>query len=118
MIKLLLGVAVALTTSCQYGVKDIARVPDQPTFTHDVYALFHDHCLVCHGAPPNRGAPGYFRLDVYDDSGGVLGAKTMAAPVLGNVRAGTMPPAARDGDGVGPNGLAMLQKWVDNGAPR
>jgi hypothetical protein len=28
-----------------------------------------------------------------------------------------MPPGVGSTEGVGPNGAAMLQKWVDNGAP-
>ena len=80
------------------------------------------HCSVttasvCHGSSPSRGAPSYFRLDVYDDSGSTLGAKTMAGAILSVVKSGKMPPAAKDGDGVGPNGLELLQRWVDQGAP-
>lgn len=108
-----------LIGSCHYGVKDISSVPDNPTFARDIYPLYRDHCLVCHGSPPGRGAPAYFRLDVYatDDSTNVAGAADMAAAALGDVKSGKMPPEAEKGDGVGPNGVAMLQKWVDNGAP-
>jgi mono/diheme cytochrome c family protein len=121
MTKLQLAFAAAalvLATSCHYGVEDLARVPEQPTFNRDIYPLFADHCLVCHGSPPKRGAPTYFRLDVYHDVAGVAGAKSMAAAALADVRSGKMPPAARAGDGVGPNGIAALQKWVDDGAPQ
>ncbi len=109
---------VPLLGSCQYGVSDISGVPDNPTFDRDIYPLFADHCLLCHGWPPDRGAPSYFRLDVYDDTDGVTGAKNMAGMALFDVQSKRMPPAAKGGDGVGPNGLAMLQKWVDNGAPQ
>jgi hypothetical protein len=34
------------------------------------------------------------------------------------VKIGKMPPGAKAGDGVGPNGMQMLQKWADNGAPQ
>jgi mono/diheme cytochrome c family protein len=108
----------AITGSCHYGVADIPNVPDNPTYNGNVYPLYADHCLVCHGSPPNRGAPGYFRLDVYDDANGVSGAKTMAGSALRRVNGKTMPPAAQSGDGVGPNGVQMLQKWVDSGSPQ
>jgi hypothetical protein len=112
------AVTVALTASCHYGIADIPSVPDNPTYNRDIYPLYNDHCLLCHGSPPDRGAPGYFRLDVYDDIGGVAGAQSMAASSLGDIKSGRMPPAAKNGDGVGPHGLEMLQKWVDDGAPR
>lgn len=106
-----------LTGSCHYGVKDIASVPDNPTFNRDIYPLFRDHCLLCHSSPPDRGAPDYFRLDVYADTDKASGAQSMAVAALGDVKLGKMPPEAKHGDGVGPNGQAMLQKWVDNNAP-
>jgi hypothetical protein len=111
-------VLAALAGSCHYGVTDISAVPDNPTYDHDVYPLFNDHCLLCHGSPPNRGAPSYFRLDVYDDTADAAGANSMAASCAGDVNINKMPPAAKGGDGVGPNGRQMLQKWLDNGAPR
>jgi len=119
-IKLLLFVTAltALTGSCNYGIRDLGSVPDNPTFNRDVYPLFADHCLVCHGSPPDRGAPTYFRLDTYDDSPGAAGANSMASAALADVESGRMPPAARDGDAVGPNGLQMLQTWVKNGSPQ
>jgi hypothetical protein len=103
---------------CNYGIRDIGSVPDKPTFNRDIYPLYADHCLVCHGSPPNRGAPSYFRLDTYDDVGDVAGAKTMAGASLLAVQSVRMPPAAQSGDGIGPNGLQMLQKWVQNGSPQ
>jgi uncharacterized membrane protein len=108
----------ALFGSCNYGVADISGVPDNPTYNRDVYPLFRDHCLLCHSSPPDRGAPKYFRLDTYDDSNGVTGAMNMAASALADVKSKRMPPSAKGGEGVGPNGQAMLQKWVDNGTPQ
>src|SRR5450631_2674541 len=99
-------IATILVGSCHYGVSDISAVPDNPTFNRDIYPLFADHCLVCHGSPPDRGAPAYFRLDVYDDTdgGNVEGAKSAAGSALYDVKIGKMPLEAKHGDGVGPNG--------------
>jgi uncharacterized membrane protein len=112
---------VALVTfagSCKYGVNDINGVPENPTYDHDIHPLYADHCLLCHSSPPARGAKPYFRLDVYADTNNVLGAMTMSGSALNYVKTSRMPPAAKDGDGIGPNGQAMLQKWVDHGAPQ
>jgi len=68
-----LAAVLALAGSCHYGVADIASVPDYPTYAKDVRPLLYDHCLLCHGSSPIRGAPSYFRLDVYDDTDGVFG---------------------------------------------
>jgi hypothetical protein len=111
---------LVLTTvaSCHYSSPDLVYVPDNPTYERDVHPLFSDHCLVCHGYPPNRGAPSNFRLDVYDDTDGVLGANSYAEVALGDIVSKRMPPPAKDGEGVGPNGLLMLQRWIDNGKPK
>jgi hypothetical protein len=112
--RLSLGLVIlcALAGSCRYGIADISGVPDNPTYDRDIYPLFRDHCLLCHGSPPNRGAKGTFRLDAYDD------AVNWSSTILYEVNTDKMPPAAKEGDGVGPNGKAMLQKWVDNGTPK
>ena len=110
----------AFAGSCKYGVDDINGVPENPTYDHDIHPLYADHCLLCHSSPPARGAPSNFRLDVYADTNDVLGAMTMNmfGAALSDVKSNRMPPSAKDGDGVGPNGQAMLQKWVDHGAPQ
>ena len=108
---------LALVGSCQYGVADLPAVPESPTYNRDVRLLLGDHCFVCHASPPSRDAPSYFRLDVYDDAGSTLGAKTMASLILADVESGKMPPAAKNGDGVSPNGIELLRRWVDQGTP-
>ena len=107
-----------LVGSCSYAVPDIATVPPNPTFNNDILPLFMDHCLVCHGFPSNRGAPTYFRLDVYLPQNGVTGAKGMGGSAVADVATiKKMPPAVKDGDGVGPNGIQMLLNWQTNQFP-
>jgi hypothetical protein len=120
---------MALAGSCQYGVSDIPSIPDNPTYTRDIFPLYADHCLVCHASPPNRGAPSTFRLDAYGTAGGVMGAGFWDTPNADHtefsipkkcrdqVNDNKMPPSAAHGEGVGPNGLRMLKNWVENGAP-
>jgi len=117
MIRLGLGSLVILLGSCHLGVSDIPSVPDNPTFETDVKPLLAQHCLMCHGSPPDRGAPGGFRLDVYNDVGRVKGAKSKAKDFIGQVNDDSMPPSGLWGDGVGTNGKALLKKWLANGTP-
>ena len=119
--SLAMVVSVTLAGSCHYGVADIATVPDNPTYDQNVYPLLRDHCLLCHSSPPNRGAGGansYFRLDVYGtttvNGKDIPGAGDYCGSIVGDVLIDKMPPAAKDGDGVGPNGKKMLQNWQNS----
>jgi mono/diheme cytochrome c family protein len=93
-------------------VSDATSVPENPTYV-DVEPIFANHCNLCHGAPPERGAPKNFVLDSYNDTGTYLGAKSMAGTVALQVKNGTMPPKG----GLGTNNAAILEKWASIGAP-
>lgn len=111
----ILALCLLLASACSASVKDIYEVPADPTYDKDVSFYLADHCVLCHGSPPNRGAPADFRLDVYDDpNADVLGAYAMRDAILRNAESGRMPP----GGGLGKNGKEMLRIWVANGAPR
>lgn len=116
--RILTFLFMTVVASCHYASSDLVYVPDNPGYNEDVHPLFSDHCLVCHGHPADRGAPNTFRLDVYDDTDGIPGAFTYGELALSDIQIKRMPPAAKDGDGVGPNGLLMLQHWVEQGKPR
>ncbi len=137
------GLAIAgVGLACDFGVPDIEEVPENPTFYRDILPLYEDHCLLCHGNPPSRGAPKDVRLDVYEfvdakehhldelgtrrdahaghhdpNAKGPWGAKDMSLESLRLVEEGKMPPAARWGDGLGPNARKMLRRWVEQGSP-
>lgn len=113
LLTLLLGAA----TGCGFARDDLTAVPDNPTFATDVKAIFDDHCNLCHGARPNRGAPSWFRLDVYGDSADRGGARGLARQALNVIKGGEMPPAAAWGDGVGPNATRTLERWIEQGTP-
>ena len=115
--RAIMPVLVLSLSGCGFAAADIETVPEHPTYDTDVWPLLYDHCLLCHGARPSRGAPSYFRLDVYDDSDGIAGARTMARPALRLIENETMPPAAQRGDGVGPRGRELLRRWIDQGRP-
>ncbi|HEY0838640.1 MAG TPA: hypothetical protein VGD74_00500 [Vulgatibacter sp.] len=139
-LPLVAAASLAAFVACDFSVPDIAEVPENPTWERDVKPLLADHCTLCHGSPPNRGAPGDFRLDVYDSPGRTVplqgsrrgrddddddrgrdrlkGAYEMADDIVDEIEDGEMPPAAAWGDGVGPNGRAMLRRWLEQGAPR
>ena len=112
----LLALALAMS-ACSFGKPDIATVPAHPTFEIDVKPLLADHCLLCHGYPATRGAPTSFRLDVYDPPVGTStpAAHQEASRFIQSIDNGKMPPSATWGDGVGPNGKAMLQNWKTDG---
>jgi hypothetical protein len=116
--SVLFFLVVTAVASCHYASPDPVWVPDHPGYEEDVYPLFSDHCLLCHGHPSNRGAPDTFRLDVYDDTDGIAGALSYGRMALFDIQAKKMPPAAKDGEGVGPNGILVLQRWIADGMPR
>lgn len=104
-------------SSCSYSVPDIpsSSVVAKPTYEHDIWPLFNDHCFVCHSHPSDRGAPNNWRLDVYNDENGIFGAHTMAGAAINDVKIGKMPPsAAKGGGGIGPNGFQLLLNWQAN----
>jgi hypothetical protein len=111
-------VLLTVVGACHYSASDLVYLPEHPTFQRDVYPLFSDHCLLCHGSPPNRGAPASFRLDVYDDTDQASGANTYGEVALYDIENGKMPPAAKDGEGVGPKGIQMLRNWITDGKPK
>jgi hypothetical protein len=101
--------------ACSPAIQDLYSVPAQPTYDNDVRYFLSDHCVLCHGSPPNRGAPANFRLDAYDVPNSTeAGAYAMRGSILSDVTSGRMPP----GGGIGPNAKQMLTLWVDHGAPR
>lgn len=109
-----LALCLLLVSACSTAVKDIYEVPSNPTYDKDVRFYLADHCVLCHGSPPNRGAPSDFRLDVYDvPNSDMPGAYAMRNSIL-RAMDRNMPP----GGGLGPNGKEMMKIWVDNGAPR
>lgn len=111
------GVALAGLSGCHYAVPDVKDAPLLPTYTRDVAPILRDHCVLCHGVPSDRGAPRDFRLDVFEDSGTVPGASSMAGDIVIEVESDVMPPAAAWGDGLGPNAKTVLRRWLDAGAP-
>jgi hypothetical protein len=114
---ILLAMALAVP-ACSFGKPDIATVPAHPTFEIDVKPLLADHCLLCHSDPATRGAPTSFRLDVYTSpAGGLPAAFQEAGRSIRSIQNGKMPPSAAWGDGVGPNGKAMLRNWASDGYP-
>lgn len=103
--------------SCSLGKPDIATVPAHPTYSMDVKPLLANHCLLCHSDPATRGAPTSFRLDVYTSSDGMRAAHEEADRFIRSIDDGEMPPSALWGDGVGPNGKAMLHNWAADRYP-
>ena len=112
----LAALPVSLLLACSsFAVPDSETVPDTPTWENSAKQVFANHCVVCHGERANRGAPDYFRLDVYESTGDRAGAADMAAAAYFQVAGGEMPPGA--GAELGPNDTEILKRWMENGAP-
>jgi cytochrome c5 len=107
------GLALALGACGGFAVPDSPSVPDKITWESPVKQIMDDHCNVCHGAAPNRGAPTDFRLDTWGAKDGRVGAGSMADQIAEVVNGGEMPEEAP----LGPNDTEILRKWADAGAP-
>lgn len=95
----------------------IASVPDFPQYSVDVRPLLDRYCNECHSSPPAQGAPGYLRLDVCEDQGGILGARSQAdRSASRTAQVKTMPPASYSRQ---PTQIErdILQRWAETGAP-
>ena len=106
--------AVSLLPACE------PAVPDNPTWTEDVRPILMSNCVRCHTDPPIAGAPGYLRLDRYDnwpldDGTMAVGAAAVAPNVTARVLAGTMPPVFNNP--LTGRQQEILELWSDNGAP-
>ncbi len=112
-----LALALMVVSGCNFAKPDATSVPPNPTFARDVLPIFAEHCLLCHSAPSNFGAPRYFRLDALQDDAQYRGARTMAQEAYGRISNKSMPPAAAWGDGLGPNDQEIVRLWVAQGAP-
>jgi hypothetical protein len=112
----MLAVTLALTASAcgGYSVPDGKTAPAAPTWNNSVKLIMDNHCVRCHGAKPDRGAPGGFRLDVYGttDNGNIGGAQGMAPQIVESIH-DEMPPEGA----LGPNDTKALERWLANGAP-
>lgn len=93
------ALCMSLLTIPSCGIGD---QPCQPTLPPEacgdneaaVQAIMDAHCAACHGQTPVAGAPGGFRLDIYD--GAMTGERgTLQTRDRVTIRSldGTMPPA-------------------------
>ncbi len=72
-----------------------------------VQAAMEDHCVSCHGATPINGAPGTFRLDIFDSE--EQGTDSVADRVILRSVNGSMPPPG--GDALSTDALDALALW-------
>lgn len=69
-----------------------------------VQTVMDAKCASCHGEMPIAGAPGGFRLDIFE---GTDGTDSRAARVIARSLDGTMPP----GGGLTTEETATISKW-------
>lgn len=106
------------------GTLTAAKLPPPHTgsvdFNRDIEPIFASHCLNCHGAEKQKGG---LRLDVGPlalaggDDGKVILPKNSAGSKMVHLIAGleeeVMPPK---GDPLTTVQIAMIRKWIDDGA--
>lgn len=112
---LLSGLALGLAGCPGFGDRGPIVIDETPTWDNDIGPLVVMECASCHGVPATNGAPASFRLDEYDTVDGIPGAFSQAARILARTRTGAgMPP----GGNLPDTDQALIQSWVDGGAPR
>ncbi len=109
----LFGLLVLLLAACA------PDVPAEPSFQQDIQPILAANCIRCHGTPV-KGAPSYFRLDMFEDvevidANGVglitiAGAKSQASRIAARAAAGEMPPRFPLDDWQ----IEMLANWELN----
>ncbi|PTL77356.1 hypothetical protein DAT35_45510 [Vitiosangium sp. GDMCC 1.1324] len=96
------------------GTPDAGPVP---TWCRDIRPILAASCVAsCHGADTSGSHRTDFRLDQYEASGGVLGARDLAARI--KVRAvdqQSMPPAGNPAPSA--EQRELLTRWIAGGTP-
>jgi len=97
-----------------------AGTPDAgpvPTWCQDIRPILAASCVgSCHGATTSGSGRADFRLDLYAQDGGVLGAREMASRIKARaVEQRNMPPPGNPAPSAAERDL--LSRWVLGGAP-
>lgn len=117
-----LCVLVGLSTACDgFGSKSpgllFQEVPAEPNYVDHVAAMMDAYCNECHADPPRLGAPGSFRLDVYEDTD-VPGVVTMAQDSLDTmVGAAGRPMPPRASPQMSDAEIEAFEVWIGDGMP-
>ena len=88
-----------------------------PTWCQDVRPILAASCVSsCHGSDTSGSKRTDFRLDMYEASGGVLGARDMAGRIkVRAVNEQSMPPAGNPAPSAGERDV--LSRWIAGGTP-
>jgi hypothetical protein len=109
--------ALGVVTLPAAGPDEVSKVPANPTFTKDVLPIFQKSCEVCHR--PGHMAP--FSTQTYEDT------RPWARSIKQKVESRYMPPWHIDKSipmeyepdpSLSDDQIAIISKWVDNGAPK
>ena len=105
-------------------VSSILMLParaDELSFNRDIRPILSDTCFFCHGPDPEHREAG-LRLDVEEDAKdyviepGDVDASELIARITSTDPDEVMPPP-ESGKTLGPEQIALLEKWVAQGAP-
>ena len=111
------------TASDQSTVQTVALTADEQFFLSDVRPIFEANCFECHGARKQKGG---LRMDTKawlfngeEVDWTVLPGKAAESLMVHRVELDRADPDAMppDGDGLKPEEIAKIRKWIDAGAP-
>lgn len=109
----LVGVAFAL--GCAGFGSDVSEAPsDELPLCEQVRVVLEENCVACHGSPATNGAPGYLRLDTFEDVEGVQGIVSQSGRSAARAAGRSMPPASFGT--LTEAQIAILTDWHDGGA--
>src|SRR5215471_6002236 len=126
MLRLFAILTLTLVAGCGGGTNDAGgRLPEKVRFNQHVQPILSDKCFACHGPDANKRQAD-LRLDVRDSA--LSDRKGVRAIIPGDVARSElvrrisssdpeyrMPPP-RSNRSLGPREIALLTKWVQQGA--
>ena len=110
-----------LTSLCAFAVTTFAQ--EKVDFARDVLPILSDACFKCHG-PDEKARKGDLRLDTKEDAlakdGPIVPGKSANSRLVERIVSddpdAVMPPP-KSNKKLKPEQVAVLKKWIDQGAP-
>jgi mono/diheme cytochrome c family protein len=119
-------IAVTSTLLSSAAEVDVSKIPPAATqkidFARDVYPIFKEHCISCHGPDKQKGK---YRLDTRDgafkpgeNGAAIIPSHAEKSPLIhmvaGLVEEGLMPPPKAEP--LTREEIGLLRAWIDQGA--
>lgn len=117
------GLARAYAREMTTGSVRLASSSGRPIdFTRDIRPILSNHCVACHG-PDEKTRKAGLRLDLLEEAVGadraIRPGDSKASPLFHRITtedpSDRMPPA-KSGKELNPDQIALLKRWIDEGA--